>query len=374
MKLGKTYKSIILILIMMILIIPGCKNKGDDDNLNSTNDEDEVISGSKNEGDDDNLIFTIDGDEVYLPEIQLYLDSVKQTYEQNGTDIWDTEIEGMPAEEYAKEKALESIITFKVIFKKAEELDIVLTDDEKTDIKKQAKENLKSLTYDDLTEEMLIGILTEGLLYKKVYDQLYEDYEVDEELLEENLQNDPNYIYFIDNAEDILLEARAKHILLKTHDRNDQGMLEPLSEETQEQAKETAEEVLEKLNNGENFVELVHEYSEDVASVETDGEMTFGRNQMAAEFEEATYALEEGEISEIVQTDFGYHIIKLEEFIYPTEDEINEAIASVEKDLTDNFTDMQKMEAYDKQSKEWEDDFDIEINEDVWDEIKLLSE
>ncbi len=75
---------------------------------------------------------------------------------------------------------------------------------------------------------------------------------------------------------------------------------------------ETAEEILAKLNQGEDFAELAQEYSIDPGSGAAGGSLgTFERGRMVPEFETAAFSLPEGEISEPVQSDFGYHIIKV---------------------------------------------------------------
>ncbi|WP_062050578.1 peptidylprolyl isomerase [Bacillus sp. JCM 19034] len=72
---------------------------------------------------------------------------------------------------------------------------------------------------------------------------------------------------------------------------------------------ETAKEVLEKLEDGEDFAELAMEYSMD-GTAAMGGELGyFGRDEMVDSFSEAAFALEIGEISDIVESDFGYHII-----------------------------------------------------------------
>ncbi|MCA0989195.1 peptidylprolyl isomerase [Guptibacillus algicola] len=74
---------------------------------------------------------------------------------------------------------------------------------------------------------------------------------------------------------------------------------------------ETAKEVKEKLNDGGDFAELAKEYSKD-GSAQNGGDLgIFKKGDMVAEFEEAAFALEKGEVSDIVQSQFGYHIIKL---------------------------------------------------------------
>ncbi|WP_173917016.1 peptidylprolyl isomerase [Halobacillus sp. Marseille-Q1614] len=74
---------------------------------------------------------------------------------------------------------------------------------------------------------------------------------------------------------------------------------------------ETANEVKEKLNNGESFEDLAKEYSSD-GTAENGGDLGFfGPGQMDQAFEEAAYSLEVDEVSDPVQSQFGYHIIKV---------------------------------------------------------------
>jgi hypothetical protein len=78
-------------------------------------------------------------------------------------------------------------------------------------------------------------------------------------------------------------------------------------------AEKRASELLEKLKApGADFAALAKEYGED-STAETGGDLgTFGRDEMVAEFEAAAFALAPGELSGLVRTEFGYHVIKLE--------------------------------------------------------------
>lgn len=94
----------------------------------------------------------------------------------------------------------------------------------------------------------------------------------------------------------------AAHILLRTEERSEA------------EAKALAEELHERILEGEDFAELAKEYSED-GSADNGGNLGFfGRGKMARPFEQAAFGLENaGDISEPVKTRFGYHIIMLNE-------------------------------------------------------------
>lgn len=75
---------------------------------------------------------------------------------------------------------------------------------------------------------------------------------------------------------------------------------------------EEAQTVIERLNDGEEFGALAAELSLDTGSGASGGDLGwFGRNQMVAPFEEAAFSLEPSEISEPVQSDFGWHVIQV---------------------------------------------------------------
>lgn len=101
-------------------------------------------------------------------------------------------------------------------------------------------------------------------------------------------------------------EVHAAHILIgtKTPDGKD------MSDADKAEKHKLIESILKRAKAGEDFAALAKEFSEDPGSKNNGGEYTFPRGQMVPEFEAAAFALDKGQISDVVTTSYGYHIIK----------------------------------------------------------------
>lgn len=125
-------------------------------------------------------------------------------------------------------------------------------------------------------------------------------------------------------------QVKAKHILLKV----EQGD----TEEVKNKVKKRAEKVLEKARKGEDFAALAKEYSEGPSKSQGGDLGYFKTGQMEPPFEEAAFALKKGEISDLVQTRFGYHIILVEDIkaagMTPLEQVREDILATLTGNLT----------------------------------------
>lgn len=133
------------------------------------------------------------------------------------------------------------------------------------------------LTQEDIKEDIEVNIQIEKLLEPQI------------EITDEEMQT-----YFDENKDSFAQtkQVKASHILVEDE--------------------ETAKEVKEKLDNGDDFAELAKEYSTDPGSAESGGDLGFfGEGSMVAEFEEAAFSMKVDEISDPVKTEHGYHIIKV---------------------------------------------------------------
>lgn len=101
--------------------------------------------------------------------------------------------------------------------------------------------------------------------------------------------------------------VQAKHVLISTSDPTTGT---PLTGAKLDEKKKLAEEVLKKAQNGEDFDALIQKYGEDPGMASSPKGYIFKDGEMVPEFYQATAALKDNEISALVKTDYGYHIIK----------------------------------------------------------------
>ena len=151
------------------------------------------------------------------------------------------------------------------------------------------------------------------------FDKMLDDYNMDVEKFKETVRKDLMYQKhkeWFEKENPVTDEEIKKYY----EDNKDQFAKRDASHILVEDEK-TANEIKEKLDNGEDFADLAKEYSKDTANAANGGNLgTFSRGQMVKEFEDAAFKLKEGEISEPIKTQFGYHIIKINKVADSVED------------------------------------------------------
>ncbi|GAC10630.1 peptidyl-prolyl cis-trans isomerase D [Paraglaciecola chathamensis S18K6] len=130
----------------------------------------------------------------------------------------------------------------------------------------------------------------------------YVELSVDDLLAGIEVSEDEAEQYYEQNIQDFRTqeERRASHILIEFGD-------------DQQKAEQQAEDILAKINNGEDFAELAETFSSDTFSAENGGDLDwFSMGMMDPAFEDAAFALQNvGDVSDVVESEFGFHIIKL---------------------------------------------------------------
>lgn len=122
-------------------------------------------------------------------------------------------------------------------------------------------------------------------------------------------------------------ERRASHILINAP--------KSMAAADRQKAKERAAELLAQVRKApESFADLARKNSQDTGSAPNGGDLDFfGRGAMVKPFEDAAFALKKGDISELVESDFGFHIIKLTDVKAPKQKSFEELRAGMESDL-----------------------------------------
>lgn len=270
----------------------------------------------------DKAVATVNGEKIPAKYFETYVNWTKLVYESNygyTSSVWKTEMEDTASSSDSKSKSdekqtywdafksqiLVSMEQSEVVYQKAKEVKVTPTDKE---VQEQVDTFNETVNSNDSTkeqakkaginDEFLKYILTRELAYSAYKEYYNKNTKVDESTLKKEYEkNKESYD-----------TVTASHILISTKD--DSG--NELSDKEKAAAKQKAEEVLQKAKSGEDFAELAKEYSDDSANASSGGNLgDFTAGEMVEEFSNAAFALDKNEISDIVETQYGYHIIKV---------------------------------------------------------------
>jgi len=290
-------------------------------------------------------IFRIEDRSCTLTEVMVFLVNTQNRYEDiYGEEVWETEGFGKTLEENVKETVLARLAQLKTMDLLAEKEGVTLDDEEKKRAKEAAEEYFGSLNETEVEvmqvkEEDIENLYLEYALADKVYQYIIKD--INPEISD-------------DEARTITVQQ----ILLKTYVLDGTGKKIEFSEEEKQEVYKKAEEIL-KLAKEEDsdFEELVLKYSEGEKST-----YSFGKGEMEEVFEEEAFNLETGEISDIVETSYGCHIIKCISTFNREETDANK-VKIVEK---------RREEVFGQEYEDFVSTLTKKLNEELWNEVTLI--
>lgn len=241
----------------------------------------------------ENEVFRIDSAVCTLPELMVYLTNTQNQYESvYGSEVWNISLDGVTLEENVKEMVLAKIAQIKTMYLLAEKKNVKLTEEEQTKVEQAAQEYFRSLND---TEVELLGVDQDTVI------RLYKEYALADKVYEYIIQ-DVNPEISDDEARTITVQ----HILLRTYTTDGAGKRVAYTDELKKNVYQRACEIRELAVSGEqSFLDLASRYSEDAAVT-----YSFGKGEMDMAFEVAAFSLETDEISQVIETESGYHIIK----------------------------------------------------------------
>lgn len=288
------------------------------------------------------IVLNINGEEISVKDFELYFILQRKLWElyMGSEAIWDLESDGETLYDIAKSAVKEDIILTHIKLQKAKEYQITLDEEVQKELNDyiltdEAKEICE---YYGITTDDMLKINTETAMLSKFSNELFE--KLDHST---HAHGDLN-----EKVEKVSYDVR--HILLSTTGKTEDEIAE---------IKKTAEEVLAKIKAGEDFATLATQYSQDYGSTANGGlYQNVQKGEFVEEFEKAALALNEGEMTqEVVESSYGYHIIRLEKKNVQ------------EVDLTEEEKNAIILEDFDTEAKKWVDEATIELNEEIYNKI-----
>ena len=252
-------------------------------------------------------VLTVNGDAVTADEYSGYMlynmQYYASMYAQMGlTDLWANEDMAKSLGASMPEAAEQQAIYARVVMQKFNELGLKLSYNEQKEMASVRRNSIANTSKDAYLNQIAQFGFSDQTYQNFMYiSQCYQA--LNDYYFGENGVNTPSdediQKYYEDNY------ITAKHILITTVD--------PASGETKrtdEEAKKEAQSILDRINAGEDFDTLMNQYSEDTGLSNNPNGYTFTEGQMVTEFYDGAKALAEDEVSELVKSSYGYHIIK----------------------------------------------------------------
>lgn len=333
-----TYKrsTIMIVLFLFLFSLTACGNSEDESTINK-----EETGNASAEG----ALMVIGNESVSYEEAFAYVYMLKQQYEPGmSEDIWNFQVEaGVAFEDYAKEQIVNELTQLKIICQEAEQLNIVLDEDEIQEAKDMAARFMSTVSAEDaseygLTEELMASVYEEHILAQKVYE--ISTNEVDTNISDEEAK-----------------QVTVQYLMVMTKGTDKNGQKVDMTEEEKQEAKKKAEALYEKALDLDTSFYAFADSNTDAEEVE----ITFGKSDMPKDFGEIAMSLEAEEMSQLITGNNGYYIV------YCISDYNEDATNAKKEEMIAERQDKLFRQKY----AEWSENCKMIISTVLWDEIEF---
>ncbi len=274
----------------------------------------------------------------------IYLNAVQEQYEQYyGSDIWQYAVDsrGNTMGELIKEQVLDQIIYIKVVCKKADELAIVLSEEELLQVEEQTTEYMEQIQGSDL---LLYGINAD------IARRIYADNLLARKTFEVTTLNVDTDIPDVEAA-----QRRYQTIAIRTYKIDPSGNRVSYEGTERTELLARVEALRTQALETNDFYKLAAANTEDATMLEVTG----GVGDFSEEYEDTVLALKAGQVSDVIETtDYLYIFYCVTEF--------DEDATQVKKE---EMISLRQEEEFERCYKEWKEQIPIEVNEEVWDSL-----
>ncbi len=300
MRCNLIKKAIWWAMIFAGVLIMACSSSSTDEQKKEAGQEKEAASAWVTGSAGTENVAVVNGTPIKKAFLDEKIDMVKKRYAGMGIPMDDEKLSEI------RQKMLNSLIEQELLSQETRargiKIDPADVDKEFERFKGQFEseneysQKMKEINY---TEETLRAQIEKGLAIRKLIDQqVVSGISVSEGKIKSYYDSHPDEFKLPE-------QVRASHILIKVDPKAD--------EKTKAEARKKIEDIQTKIKNGEDFAKLATENSDCPSSAKGGDLGFFSRGQMVKPFEEVAFSLKPGEVSDIVETQFGYHLIKLVE-------------------------------------------------------------
>lgn len=333
----------------LVVTMTACDNKSDTNKKTLVEESGSTESGNKTaavSADDSilkQLVVSVGNEDVYYSEAMIYFKYIQAKYEAYfGNAIWDYDFGSRTFGDMAKQEIIDMIVQTKIIDDQANKYKVVLSEDDELQVQQNSEKFLAGLTEEDkarygLTEEAVQAFYRDNKIYEGVYDAATMDVDTDV-------------------SDDAAKQVTIQQILVSTTETDGAGNTKPMSDEMKKKEYQKAKNLWKEAKDTKDFYSLAKANTES-----KEVQYTFGKGDMPEAFEKVAFSLKTGELSRIVETEEGYHII------YCVSDYDEDATLEKKEEVIEERQDKYFQSLY----KEWVKSYKVHVNDKVWNAMEF---